>query len=60
MNNNRRVRQLRAWERADHIFAIATLILFAFFLVGGVASWLTGEMPTAVAERSTAPISEPK
>jgi hypothetical protein len=48
-----RVRQPRSWERADYKLAVATLILFAFFLVGGLASWLTSGKPTAAAEPST-------
>jgi hypothetical protein len=54
MKKKARVRQPRSWERADYKLAVATLILFTFFLVGGLASWLTNDKPTAAAEPSTA------
>ena len=53
MKKNRRIRQRRSWETADHKFAVATMILFAFLLVAGVVGWLTRERPTAAAEPST-------
>jgi hypothetical protein len=37
----------------DYKFAVATLILFTFFLFAGIASWLTSDKPTAAAEPST-------
>jgi hypothetical protein len=54
MKKNRRVRKRRSWETADHKFAVATMILFAFFLAAGIAGWLTRERPTVAAEPSTA------
>jgi hypothetical protein len=50
MKKKARVRQRHSWETADYKFAVATLILFTFFLFAGIASWLTSDKPTAAAE----------
>ena len=49
------IRKLQRSDTADHKFAIATLILLAFLFVGGMASWLSGENPSAAAQSSTPP-----
>jgi hypothetical protein len=42
--------RLRSWDAADHKFAMATIVLFAVLLAGGLAGWLTGGKPSVAAQ----------
>jgi hypothetical protein len=47
------------WRRADHNFAVATILVMAFFVVVGLATWLLDET-SSVAAVSSATANAPK
>jgi hypothetical protein len=42
-------RSRKAWQRADHNLAVATVALLAFLVIAGTTAWLVGEKPNTAA-----------
>ncbi len=58
MKKRPHVRKVQTWEKADNRFALATMILFTFLFLGGLASWLVGQKPSVAADNSTPAVSD--
>ena len=48
-------RRSEGWRRADHNFAVTTIALMIFFLVGGFSAWMFGNPGTATVEAPPPP-----
>ena len=51
----RRVKLSERGRRADHNFAVATILLMIFFVVGGFATWVLNEKPSVAGVSAAAP-----